>query len=34
MKCTMGVGGRRINVALDGDLLEFVCFKYSGSKDQ
>ena len=32
MKCTRRVGGRRINVALNGELLEMECFKYLGSK--
>ena len=33
MKCTKRVGGRRINVAWNSELLEKVkCFKYLGSK--
>ena len=33
MKCTRGKGGKRINVALYGELLEEVeCYKYLGSK--
>ena len=33
MKCSRVVGGRSMNVALDGELLEEVeCFKYLGSK--
>ena len=33
MKCTKGVGGRRMNVASNGELLEEVeCLKYLGSK--
>ena len=33
MKCTMKVGGRRMNVALNGELLEEVeCFEHIRSK--
>ena len=32
MKCTNGVGGRRMNAAMNGELLEVECFEYLGSK--